>query len=89
MPTQQRQVVATQELEATLPPEAIQSPGAIPAPRSQGELRPTPEVSYGPATQPTALALPSSFLLVLCEVRVARSLLSALDSKGTAGNTEG
>lgn len=44
VPTHQHQVVATQELEATLPLEVIQPLEAILVPHSQGELLPILEV---------------------------------------------
>lgn len=47
VPTHQHQVVATQDLEATLPLEVIQPLEAILVLHSQGELHPIPQVSYG------------------------------------------
>ena len=47
MPTHQHQVVATQELEATLPLVVIQPLEAILAPHSPAELHPILEVSRG------------------------------------------
>lgn len=52
VPTQQRQVVATPELEATLLPVAIQPPGATLAPHSQEGPHPIQEFLQAKGLEP-------------------------------------